>query len=341
MKRISLAKQATVLLAAVCVTLVGVRAYSAMLAQDWLLQVEGVAISRELYSFFLSEALIEAERDENGVPTDMQALREDIKARAAALVAINSELYNRRVVLDQLAKARVAQRTSALWRVVGNYYTAIGVSKETVGLAQAGLAGRDQLFRALYDTGGSRETPEERIQAFFYDNYAAFQGMQLFFTATEEDGTERMMTNTERLALLEAARELAAEVNREEGPDFFEASQQERFAAAMSYATPAMHMVMRIVDMPAERFEEVAGLSADRVSVLEFDDGLIIARGIDMRESPEEFYDVHRAACLRALESEAFEEALAELFAAFSAEENTAAVDALLDGWDFGFGWRG
>jgi len=340
MKRSNLAKQATILLAAVCVTLVGIRAYSASLAQDWLLQVEGVAISRELYSFFLSEALVEAERDESGVPIDMEALREETKARAAALVAINSELYNRRVTLDQLMKARVAERTSALWRVYGNYYTAIGVSKETIALVQGGLAGRDQLFRALYDTGGSRETSEERIQAFFYGNYAAFQGMQLFFTAAEPDGTERMMTNTERLALLEAARDLASEVNREEGPDFFEASQQDRFAEAMSYATPAMHMVMRVVDMPADRFEQVAGLSPERVSVLEFDDGLIIARGVDMRESPEEFYLVHRAECLRILESEAFEQALEELFAAFRADENVTAVDALLDGWDWTLGWR-
>jgi len=71
---------------------------------------------------------------------------------------------------------------------------------------------------------------------------------------------------------------------------------------------------------------------------LEFDDSLVIARGVDMRESPEEFFDVYRAECLRALESEAFEEALVELFAAFRADENVTAVEVLLEGWDWGRG---
>ena len=341
MNRFNWTKKVTVLLAAICVTLVGIGAYTNTLAQDWLLQVEGVPISRELYSFFVTEALIEAERDAYGVPTDMQALREDVNARAAAFVAVNSELYRMRITLDQLTKARVAERTSYLWRVFGNYYEAMGICKETVGIAQRGLAARDQLFRALYDTGGVREVEEERIQSFFYGNYVAFMGVRLFFTVTEEDGSERGMTGTERNDLLASMRQLATAANQEEGEDFFTLAQQDNFATAMSYATPMVSVVQRIVDLPADDFEAVRGLDPEQVSVLEFEDGLIIARGVNMRESPEEYFDVFRASCLRALMSDEFEQTLEEeLFVQFQADENTAAVDALLNGWDWSWGWR-
>ena len=47
-------KKATILLAAICVALVGLSAFTPPGAQDWLLQVDGVPLSRAVYSYFLS-----------------------------------------------------------------------------------------------------------------------------------------------------------------------------------------------------------------------------------------------------------------------------------------------
>ena len=332
MRRNNWTKQVTIILAAICVALAGISAYSVALAQDWLLQVEGVTISQELYSYFLSRALIEAERDEDGMPLDMEALREDVRERAARFVAINSELHNRGVALTPLHKARVAERTSFLWRVYGNYYMARGISKEVLALGQTGLAAWDQLFLALYDTGGAREVPEEDIEEFFYDNFVAFEGIWLFFTVTEADGTEREMTITERDNLLEAVRALAAQVNADDGPSFFEAAQDDDFAGMINYAVPSFYVIERDA-----HFEQIRGLNTEQVSVLTFDESLIIGRGIDMRESPEEYFYVYRTESLRALMGEEFERLLEEeLFAHFRADENVAAVEALLGRWEFG-----
>ena len=362
MKKIKLswAQRVTVLLAAICVTLVAVTAHSTAGRQDWLLQVEGVPISREMYSFFLAQALVDAERDDNGVPLDMRALRDDVMARAAAFVAVNSELHNMGITVNAITTEQGVRRATALWRVYGNYYTAMGVSLEALAMAEINLAARDQLFRALYDTGGMRAVEEESIESYFYGNFVAFDGMRLFFTVMEEDGTERRMSQTERGVLLDTMRAMLVEINREDAPSIYDIVQEEQFADALNDATPAVFMIQRDVDLPAAEFEQVRALSPDRFAVLELEDGLIVARGVNMRvrreytydeesgeesyeyvSRKEEFFYFYRAYSLRSMMNNAFEADLVELFAAFRADENVAAVESLLEDWDFGWGFRG
>jgi len=388
--KINWAQKMTMLLAAVCATLVIVVSHAATDTPQWLLQVDGVPISRELYSFFLTQALVDTPRDANGVPVNMLALREDVMARAEAFVAVESELANMGVSLDPVATARAVERTTALWRVFGNYFTAMGISKEVVGIGEMNLAAQDQLFRALYDTGGTRAVDEEMIESYFYGNFVAFDGMRLFFTVMEEDGTERNMTQTERGILIDTMRAMLAELNREDGPSIYDIAQDEQFAPALNDALPAISMIRRGVDLPVDQFDQVRNLSPDRFSMLEFENELIVARGVNMRvrreyvfeeentedendenetdeanenenendneastpsaPSPgeyiyvsrkEEFFYFYRAYSLRTMMSSRFDEDLEELFAAFRADENVAAVEALLGSWDFGWGWRG
>jgi len=341
MRRNNWTKQVTVLLAAVCILLVALMANVLTMTNDWMLQVEGVPISRQLYSYFVAQALAEVERHDDGRPVSMTELREHAMAQAIAFVALNSELHNQGVVLEPYMRAEVAERTTFLWRVFGTYYTRLGIDKETVALVQESIAAQDRLFRALYDTGGLREVPEESLQSFFYGNFAAMDGMRLAFRVIEEDGSERAMSQTERGILTDTMRAMVVEANREDGPPLFMLAQEELFAAAMNYAMPSAMVLRRGLELNDEEFERVRALSPDSVTVLELEHEVIVARGIDMRQTPEEFYYVHRAYCLRTMMLPAFEADLMLLFSRFQADENVAAVEALLNGWDFSWGWRG
>ncbi|MCL2105852.1 MAG: hypothetical protein FWH26_02140 [Oscillospiraceae bacterium] len=329
MKRTNWTKKATVLLAAICLALAVFSGVTARPGEVWLLQVEGVPVSRELYSYFLSEALqdpayAESNADAQGRPKDEKALRADVAARCAAFIAVNSELRSRAQPLEAQYKMQVAERVSSIWRVFGPYYSAIGVSKQTITGVQEGILARAQLFRTLYDTGGPRAVPEEEIEAYFYGSHVAYNGLRVFLTKTAEDGSEVPLAKAELDALREELNKLAEAVN--DGTDFFAAAQE--YGEALSYASPSPVVVHKSSgEYPEEAFEKVRALSPDKATLLEYPDFFLVAMGLNMRESREEYYLAYRDSCLRDLKYAAYEQTLEELFQSYRADENVAAVD--------------
>jgi len=329
-------KKATILLAAICVALVGLSALSPARAQDWLLQVEGVPISRAVYSYFLSQALREAKQNgqlhADGRPKDLAALRRDTAARCVEYIAVNSELRAMEIPVEQMLKADVADRIAFYWRIFGGYYKSIGVDKQTLGAVLTGQAAKDQLFRALYDTGGSRAIAEETLTAYFYGNYVAYEGVRVYQTVLLEDGSERDMDMADITLLRQTLTDFAAEAN--EAEDFYGVAQEERFAETLSYNPPSTTMVKKGTgDVSDEDFEKLRGLGRDKVALLNLPGFFLVARGVDMRESPEEFYDGYRADCLRVLKGGEYAAALKELCRHFRADENVAAMDKFYAEW--------
>ncbi|MCL2494487.1 MAG: hypothetical protein FWE98_02375 [Oscillospiraceae bacterium] len=330
-------KKLTVLLAALCLALVGVSAFTPARAQDWLLQVEGVPVSRAVYSFFLDQALPGAKRNADGSPKDTAALRKDVAARCVAYYAVNSELRARGVPLDQGLKAEVAARTAFYWQAFGLYYSSIGVDKQTLNAILAGEAARDQLFRALYDAGGTRAAGEEALREYFYANYAAYDGVRVFRTALQEDGTEREMTPGELAELKAALREFVEAAN--EADDFYGVAQEERFEGVLSYM-PFVTVAQKGSaaaggggELSDADFAKVRALSREKLALVELEDFLLVAVGVDMSQAEEEYYLGCRADCLWALCGEAYAEDLKALNAQLRAVENVAAVERLYREW--------
>jgi len=336
MKNFGWTKKLTLLLAAVCVALVSLSTFTPAGAQEWLLQVEGVPVSRAAYSFFLTEALRDARHSgqlkDDGRPKDMAALREDVAARCVEYIAVTSELRAMEVPIDQALKAQAADRTAFYWQMFGQYYRAIGVDKQTLNAVLLGQSARDQLFRALYDTGGARPTSEETLQAYFYGNFVAYEGVRVFRTALWEDGSERDMTPDEKADLKADLADLVEAAN--EAEDFYGVAQEERFAKALSYMAPTPAVMDKSAgEVSEEDFEKIRALPRDRYYLLDLEGFLLVATGIDMRESEDEYYLGYRSQCLWTLQGEAYAEALEELCAQYHADENVGAVDRLYREW--------
>lgn len=334
MKKANWSKRATLLLAAVCVVLSVVNGAFNKPAQAWLLQVDGVPVYRELYAYYLSEALRNpAYKNADKDARKRKALRADVAKRCTAFIAVNSELHNMWLVLEQQYKADVAERTGFLWRVFGGYYASIGVGKQTITMVQTHQANRKQLFYALYDAGGSRAVPEQAVTDQFYRSHAAYEGLRVFLTAPDEEsdeGAQRPMTAAEAKALKARLGEIAEEINA--GGDFF--SVCERYAEELSYTMPSFAELDRgDPDFTDAEFEKVRMLDPEKLSVLEFPTFFLLARGVNMGESPEEYYFPQRAACLWELKKDEYALLLEDLAATYQADENEAAVEKLLAGW--------
>ena len=329
-------KKATILLAAICVALAGLSSFTPSGAQEWLLQVEGVPVSRAVYSYFLSEALRDAGEDgqlqADGRPVDMDALRRDVKARCVEYIAVTAELRAMEIPVDQMLKAEVAEQTASLWRLFSRYYSSIGVDKQTLGAALTGRAARDQLFRALYDEGGKTPTSEESIEAYFYGNYLAYEGVRVFRTVMTEDGELRDMDIPEAAALRQVLAEFAETAN--DAGDFYSAAKDEEFALALGYLPPTVSMVRKgTADVSDDDFEQLRKLGPDKIVLLNLPGFFLVARGVDMRASPEEFYFGRRADCLWKLKGAAYEATLKALCKGFRADENVEAVERVYREW--------
>ncbi|MDR2524775.1 MAG: hypothetical protein LBC83_01055 [Oscillospiraceae bacterium] len=339
MKRTKWTKKATLLLAAVCLIFVSVQgAVAPQAAGDWLLQVDGLPVYRELYAYFLTEALLDPAYAEAGADeVSREALRKEVTARCVAFVAINSELRNRWQVLGQQYKLQAAERTGFLWRTFGDYYSTLGISKQTLALVQTGKANEKQLFLAIYDAGGVRAVPEQQIKDAYYRGHAAYEGLRVFRTVVETaaDGVtarERPMTAEESAALKGKLDVIAAEISA--GKDFFAAC--EEHAETLSYAAAGSAEIRKSdPDFTEAEFESIRQLSPSAVRVLEFPGFYLLARGVDMGESPEEYYLLGREETLWEMRGAEYRSLLSDLKSSYHAEENVAAAKALLDAWEW------
>jgi hypothetical protein len=313
--------------------LVGVRALSKR-PDNWLLQMEGVPVYQALYSYYFTQSLLDAEKDKQGVPKDMKAVRQETKERCAQYIAVTSELRNMKIALDQDLKAQAAERTMHLWQAFGNYYESVGIDKPTVLQAQTGFAAKEQLFRALYGEDGKRETPEESIQSYFYGNYVAYEGVAVPYTVMESDGNMRKMTPVEKQNLITTMKALADEINTND-MDFLELAQEDIYAKALNYILPEPNVVGKNIDMPAEAFERIRAFDQKKITVMEQPEFVMVARGVNMRTDEGQFYHSYRDVCMKALRWPDYEKALKELYAAFRADENIAAVERLVGEWVF------
>jgi len=336
MKRTNWTKKLTVLLAAICVALAALSAFTPAGAQEWLLQVEGIPVSRAVYCYFLSEALRDAKQKDllkaDGSPKDLPALRRDVSARCVEFIAVNSELRAMEIPVDQVLKSQVAEQTAFYWRVFGRYYSSIGVNKQTLNTILTGQAARDQLFRAIYDAGGTKPTPEAALEAYFYENFVAYEGVRVFRTVLLEDGKEKDMDIPQAAVLRQTLVDFVEAAN--ESGDFFGVAQEERFAEALSYGMPSVTVVKKGAgDMTDENVERIRSLAADKIELLDMPGVFLVARGVNMREAPEEYYQGYRAECLKALKSGEFAAAIKELRGKFRADENVSAAQRLYKEW--------
>ena len=338
MKRKNRIKQITIVLAVIGVglaVLVGV--LTAQSENSFLLTVGKTQVSREIYSYFVAEAINDGSvpLDKRGEPADMKQLREEVKRRCMEFVAVQSELSSHDKSISQQLKLEAAERSAYEWRAFGAYYTSIGVDKPTVNSVWLGRSARTQLFRTLYDDAASkRRVPEENVQSYFYGNYVAIEALKIYPTVALDDGTVRPMTVAERTNLRSQLDSLL-QASNQEGAVFALVAAEENYAVPLNYATPAELLLQKTdKDLPVEAFDALREWGSDTVSLLLVDNTYyLVGRGINMRESAEVYYAVHRNDCLWGMRGVEYESLLKVLFSGSKASENGKEVERLLKNW--------
>ena len=225
------------------------------------MEINGVEISDDVFTYFLDLAVVDL-----GVDVPLKSLKEKATAYAETYFKINTLAHSQGVTLTTAEKAKVSERVNSYWRIYGEYYSKIGVTKETLTKIFTADAFREALLVHYYGTGGEEEIPLARLYAQFKTNYIVFQAITGYFTQTNLNGQTVKISETEKEALVLKFQNMSAMVNAGEQ----NMEQAADFLAESGYQGSVQTVVLHKDDTsyPAGFFEKVKNTESRRATVI-------------------------------------------------------------------------
>lgn len=263
----------SILLAICC--LVSTLAFSGCSLTDkgTAMEINGVEISDDVFAYFLDKAVVDL-----GIDVPLKSLKEKATAYAETYFKTNSLANSQGIKLSTAEKASVSERVNAYWRIYGEYYDKIGVTKETLTKIFTADTFREALLVHYYGTGGEEEIPLTRLYAQFKTNYIVFQAITGYFTQTNLNGQTVKINETEKEALVLKFQNMAAMVNAGEQ----NMEQAADFLAESGYQGSVQTVVLHKDDTsyPPGFFEKVKSTEARLATVIGTDEYIfLVLRG--------------------------------------------------------------
>ena len=225
------------------------------------MEINGVEISDDVFTYFLDLAVVDL-----GVDAPLKSLKEKATSYAETYFKTNSLAHSQGVTLSIADKKAVSERVNAYWGFYGEYYTNIGVTKETLTKIFTADAFREALLVHYYGTGGEEEIPLARLYAQFKTNYIVFQAITGYLTQTNLNGQTVKINETEKEALVLKFQNMAAMVNAGEQ----NMEQAADFLAESGYQGSVQTVVLHKDDTsyPPGFFEKVKSTESRRATVI-------------------------------------------------------------------------
>lgn len=246
--------------------------------------VDGVKISDDVFTYFLDSATVEL-----GVNSNY----EELKSRAAELTGTyfktNSLAHSYGLSLTTAQKAAVSEKVNAYWGIYGNYYTNIGITKQTLTKVFAADAYRDALLLYYYGEGGIEEIPVSRLFANFRTNYIVFQAITGYFSETDSSGNTVRLSQTDIETLVLKFQNMSSMVNA--GEQTME--QAAEYLSESGYKSSVQTVVLHKDDdsYPAGFFDKVHELESRYAAVIGSNDYIFLVLRGDADANSSYFLD--------------------------------------------------
>ena len=225
------------------------------------LKLNGVEISNDVFTYFIDAAMTEL---------GINATQDSVLTKAVGLTETyfkTNTLANKTgISLSTAQKAAVSEKVNAYWGIYGEYYTSIGVTKETLTKVFTSEAYRNQLLVHFYGEGGEEEVGVANMYAYFKMNYIVFQAINGYFTYMDDNGNTVIHTPNEIEEIILKFQNMASLINAKE-KTMDEATD---FLAASGYSSSVVTLVLGKNDTtyPAGFFEKVQKTKARVATVI-------------------------------------------------------------------------
>lgn len=237
------------------------------------LKINGKEISNDVFTYFIDVAMneLDVNADENSILTKAIKLTETYYKTNSLAVKCN-------VSLSTANKAAVSEKVNAYWGIYGDYYTSIGVSKETLTKVFTSETYRNQLLVHFYGEGGEEEIGVANMYAYFKMNYIVFQAINGYFTYMDDAGNTIIHSPNEIEEIILKFQNMASLINAKE-KTMEEAAD---FLASSGYSSSVVTLVLGKNDTsyPPGFFEKVQNTKSRIATVIGTDEYIfIVLRG--------------------------------------------------------------
>lgn len=237
------------------------------------LTINNTEISDDVFVYFLDCAV-----NELGENASYETAKEKACALTGKYYKTNSLAHGFGLTLSTAQKVAVSEKVNAHWNIYSDYYTSIGISKQTLTKVFTTDAYRDLLLIHYYGEGGVNEIPISRIYANFRTNYIVFQAITGYFTETDTAGNVIRISQNEIETLVLKFQNMSNMVNS--GEQTMEEACE--YLSASGYPSSVQTVVLHKDDTsyPEGFFEKVQTIETQRVSVIGSNDYIfLVLRG--------------------------------------------------------------
>lgn len=195
----------------------------------------------------------------------------------ADYVKVNSEFKTRGLKLAGSDKANIASAVDEVWNLYGRYYEKIGVSKETVTKIKTSDAYKEMLISSVFGAGGDKEISEDKMKAYFNENYIFFKYMNASLSGDEEKDKE----------IIKQFNEVKSNIGKldpdtEEEMTFADANKKYSEETGEPAASLDVESLKKGSDaFPAKFFEDVSSMDVDDYKVLSYENDIFLVQKVD------------------------------------------------------------
>ena len=246
----------------------GILSSCSTIPQKTALSINGVDISNDVFTYFLDVAINEQTENAGNTATGSSKETALLRAKQLALTYFKTNSLAKKcgVSLSTANKAAVSEKVNAYWSVYGDYYTSIGVTKETLTKVFTADAYRGQLLVFYYGEGGEEEISVATKYAYFKMHYIVFQSINGYFTYMDDSGNTVIHSPNQIEEIVIKFQNMASLVNAKE-KTMEEAAD---FLAGSGYSSSVITMVLSKEDTsyPPGFFEKVKATKARIATVI-------------------------------------------------------------------------
>lgn len=237
------------------------------------LTINNTPISDDVFTYFLDCAI-----NDLGENASYETAKERAASLAGKYYKTNSLAHGYGLTLSTAQKVAVSEKVNAHWNIYCNYYTSIGITKETLTKVFSADAYRDLLLNYYYGEGGVNEIPVSRIYANFRTNYIVFQAITGYFTETDTAGNTVKISQNEMETLVLKFQNMSQMVNS--GEQTMEEACQ--YLSESGYPSSVQTVILHKDDTsyPPGFFEKVQTIETHKVSIIGSNDYIfLVLRG--------------------------------------------------------------
>ncbi len=167
------------------------------IVQKATVTVNNVPISEDVFVYFLDAATVQL-----GIASDYAQVEKLAMELVNRYFKTNSLAVAEGISLNTAQKAEVSEKVNSTWVMYGDYYTNIGITRETLTKVFTAEAYREAIMVKFYGKGGIQEISETRLYANFNMNYTVFQSITGYLTTTDGAGNKKPISKGEAETLI-------------------------------------------------------------------------------------------------------------------------------------------